>query len=154
TGESTAAQDLGHWPAELLERYTITSEAHRGGQGAVYAAIQKSTGRRVAIKIMREGPLGRREDALRFEREVQILGQLNHPNIVGILDSGVSRGLFYFVMDYVEGQSLGAWMTRRGAPTSSIAEPLKLFLKICQAIHAAHLRGVIHRDLKPGNIQI
>src|SRR5262249_22784990 len=90
-----ASQDTSAWPAELLDRYEITGEAHRGGQSVVYAAVQKSTGRRIAIKIMREGPLARREDALRFEREVQILAQLDHANIVGIIDSGVSRGLFY-----------------------------------------------------------
>src|SRR5205085_4328586 len=106
-------RDTPALPSELLERYTITGEVHRGGQGIVYSAIQKSTGRRVAIKVMMQGPFARREEALRFEREVQILGQLDHPNIVGILDSGVSRGLFYFVMEFVDGESLGDWMSRR-----------------------------------------
>ena len=170
--------DFDTLPKELLEHYQITGQVFRGGQGLVCVAVQNSTGRRVAIKIMRDGPFSSREDCLRFEREARILAQLDHPNIVGIIDSGLSRGLFYFVMDFVEGEPLGSWMSTRaeslsqpkrerssarrsfrfnrgtGRGREELSDILRLFLKVANAIHAAHLRGVIHRDLKPGNIQV
>lgn len=145
----------GATPAPLLPDsvpgYQIVREIHRGGQGVVYYAIQKSTKRGVALKVMKEGPFASRAERARFEREVEILGQLNHPNIVTIHDSGEAAGHFYFVMDYISGQPLDMWLTSR---PRSMEEALRLFAKICDAVNAAHLKGVIHRDLKPGNIRI
>ena len=100
---------------------------------------------------MKEGPFATAGEQARFEREVQILGQLNHPNIVAIHDSGQAAGCHYFVMDYISGQPLDVWMA--GA-AHSIEETLRLFAKICNAVNAAHLRGITHRDLKPGNIRV
>jgi len=175
---STGSLDADALPKELLEHYRVTGQVYRGGQGMVCVAVQKSTGRRVAIKIMRDGAFSGREDCLRFEREARILAQLDHPNIVGIIDSGLSRGLFYFVMDFVEGEPLSAWMSSRVESFSQaerdrsstrrsfrlnrgthkgrdeLHDSLTLFGKVADAIHAAHLRGVIHRDLKPANIQV
>lgn len=131
--------------------YEVVREIHRGGQGVVYQAIQKATKRKVAIKVMREGPFAGPRDKARFEREVEILAQLDHPNIVGILDSGESNGSFFFVMDYISGKSLDAFI---GENELSIEEAMALFAKICEAVNAAHLKGVIHRDLKPSNIRI
>lgn len=131
--------------------YQISGPVQRGGQGLVYPAIQKSRGRKVAIKVMREGPFAGPHDRARFEREVRILASLKHPNIVTIHDSGTSAGHFYFVMDYVDGRPLDVHMA---ASNYSVPETLVLFEKIAAAVHAAHLRGVIHRDLKPGNIRI
>lgn len=131
--------------------YEIVREIHRGGQGVVYEAIQKSTKRKVAIKVLREGPFSGPQDKARFEREVHILGALNHPNIVTIHDSGSEADHFYFVMDYISGQPLDVYMA---SGKRTIEETLRLFSKICDAVNAAHLQGVIHRDLKPGNIRI
>jgi serine/threonine protein kinase len=89
--------------------YEVLAEVHRGGQGVVYKAIHKPTGRRVAIKVMRDGIAGDQKDAARFEREVQILGELEHPGIVGIHTSGVKDGRFYYVMDFVEGVLLDSY---------------------------------------------
>ena len=136
---------------DLIPGYQILNELHRGGQGVVYRAIQKSTKRKVAIKVMKEGPFAGAADKARFEREVLILGQLKHPNIVTVYDSGTAAGSAYFVMDYISGQSLDVYMAD---VEHSIDDTLKLFAKICEAMNAAHLRGVIHRDLKPGNIRI
>ncbi|HOW74077.1 MAG TPA: protein kinase [Phycisphaerae bacterium] len=136
---------------DSIPGYEILREIHRGGQGVVYQAIQKSTKRRVAIKVMREGPFAGRHDQIRFEREVQVLGALNHPHIVSIHDSGTAAGSFYYVMDYISGQPLDVWMASR---QRSVDEILRMFARICEAVNAAHLRGVIHRDLKPGNIRI
>lgn len=135
--------------SDSLPGYALGCEIHRGGQGVVYQATQSSTGRTVAIKFMREGLLASRHDALRLEREVQILGRLHHRNIVGVLDSGSSAGHHYFVMDYVDGQPLDVRAAGLGQ-----RDVLELFAKICDAMHAAHVRGVIHRDLKPSNILI
>jgi serine/threonine protein kinase len=138
-------------PPDSFVGYQIIREIHRGGQGVVYQAVQKSTKRRVAIKVMKEGPFATKAERARFEREVEILGQLNHPNIVNVHDSGQAAGHFYYVMDYISGQPLDVWMA--GGPRT-IEQTLRLFQKICEAVSAAHVKGIIHRDLKPANIRI
>jgi serine/threonine protein kinase len=131
--------------------YTIIREIHRGGQGVVYLGRHDGTGRQVAIKLMREGALARQSERLRFDREIQVLAQLDNPNIVTIHDSGVAGGCGYYVMDYIAGQKLDEYVRNVERP---LEETLRLFAKICHAVNAAHLRGVIHRDLKPGNIRV
>lgn len=146
------------WLAGALPGYSIVRQIHRGGQGVVYQAVQESTQRHVAIKVMREGPFATPADRARFEREVHLLGRLNHPNIVTVYDSGQAAGNYYFVMDYVDGIPLDAYLSRAGGPDGrgglSIADRLRLLARICDAVNAAHLRGIIHRDLKPSNILI
>src|SRR5262245_42604544 len=95
---------------DSLTGYEIAREIHRGGQGVVYEAMQKSTRRRVALKVMREGPFGGLADRARFDREIEILASLKHPNIVTIHDSGEAAGSYYFVMNYVEGEPLDRYM--------------------------------------------
>jgi len=138
-------------PPDLLPGYEILGEIHRGGQGVVYRALQKATRRKVAIKVMREGPFAGWRDRTRFEREVQILGALNHPSIVTIHESGTASGCHFFVMDYIEGPPPDVWLSSR---PRSIEEILRLFATICAAVNEAHIKGIIHRDLKPGNIRI
>jgi tetratricopeptide (TPR) repeat protein/predicted Ser/Thr protein kinase len=140
-------------PAGTFPGYELIREVHRGGQGAVFLAIQHATKRRVAIKLMHGGPFRGSAGRARFEREVQILGQLNHPNIVRIHDSGTTTdGSNFYVMDYVSGRSLDEVISTDKRPT--IEETLRLFVKICDGINAAHLKGIIHRDIKPSNIRI
>ncbi|MFH1418883.1 MAG: protein kinase, partial [Planctomycetota bacterium] len=146
-----AARAFAVPPADSFAGYKIVREIHRGGQGVVYQAIQQSTKRKVAIKVMKEGPFAGSSDRARFDREVQVLGQLNHPNIVAIHDTGSAAGSFFFVMDYISGQPLDVFMA---SGERTIDETLKLFSEICEAVNAAHLRGIIHRDLKPGNIRV
>lgn len=138
--------------------YEVLGEIHRGGQGIVLRARQRSTGRIVAIKLMREGPFSSTSDRVRFEREVHILGQLNHANIVGILNTGVAHGSAYFVMDFVEGRPLNERTAEILNQSTNwnigSLRILQLFICICDAVHAAHLHGVIHRDLKPSNILV
>lgn len=142
---------LGGPPPDSFTGYKIIKELHRGGQGVVYQAIQQSTQRKVAIKVMREGPFAGAADRARFDREVHVLGQLNHPHIVAIHDTGSAAGHLYFVMDYIPGQTLDVYMA---GGEHTVDETLRLFGKICEAVNAAHLRGVIHRDLKPSNIRV
>jgi len=138
-------------PADSIPGYQIIRELHRGGQGVVYQAVQQSTRKKVAIKVMREGPFAGPADRARFEREVQILAGLKHPNIITIYDSGSSAGGFYYVMDYIAGQSLDTYVAGRARTVDDV---LQLFAKVCEAVNAAHVRGVTHRDLKPGNILV
>lgn len=172
----------GGVPPDTFPGYEILRELHRGGQGVVYLAVQRATKRKVAIKLLHEGPFAGSAGRSRFEREVQILGQLSHPHIVRILDSGRTEGgAFFYVMDYVPGRSLDAFIgerellphastrgTTRESRSSStgtaaldpqskrwaIDDVLRMFLRVCDAVNAAHLKGVIHRDLKPSNIRI
>ncbi len=159
--------------ADALPGYEITGEVQRGGQGVVYHALHKATRRPVAIKVLRAGSLADSQGWARFEREVDILARLQHPNIVAIHDRGVLGQSAYLVMDFIAGQSLDHWIADSGLalrePSGGAAVPaqskiqnpqaridalLRLFAKICDAVNAAHLRGVIHRDLKPGNIRV
>ncbi len=114
---STLSHHFGE-ASELLSDsfpgYEITGEIQRGGQGVVYRAIQKATQRQVAIKVMKEGPFAGPADKARFDREVFILGQLNHPNIVTIHDSGEAAGHFFYTMDYIDGQPLDLWIADCG----------------------------------------
>lgn len=136
-------------PIDGIPGYAVAERLDRGGQGVVYRAVQRTTGQAVAIKVIREGPFAGAQGQARFDREVRILAQLRHPNIVHIHDSGVARGQHYFVMDYIAGRTLDEQIA--GA-ADEIGPVLGLFLKVCRAVNAAHLRGVIHRDLKPSNI--
>lgn len=139
-------------PDNAFPGYEVIREIHRGGQGVVYQAIQKTTRRKVAIKVLHGGPFSGPAGRARFEREVQVLGQLNHPNIVRIHDSGTSAdGGFFYVMDYISGRTLDQLLSD---DRPSVEATIVLFTKICDAVNAAHLRGVIHRDLKPANVRV
>jgi serine/threonine protein kinase len=136
--------------------YSIEGELARGGQSIIYLATQLSTGRRVVVKVLRDGPLADERALARFKREAQILAALNHPNIVTVLDAGrTTEGSRFIVMDYIGGRTLDEFMQdRQRTHPADPSKLLRLFLKICAAVSAAHLRGVVHRDLKPSNIRI
>ncbi len=137
-----------------LPGYTLLGPLHRGGQGTVYLAVQESTNRHVAVKVLHRPLPGTTAGAMslaRFEREIEILSRLKHPNIVTVHDCGRERGHVYLVMDYVAGLPLDTWAKRE---RPALAQQLEVFARICDGMNAAHLRGVIHRDLKPGNILV
>lgn len=130
--------------------YDDLNELKRGGQGVVYSALQRSTLRRVAIKVLLAGSLASLAQRRRFEREAEVAAGLRHANIVRIFDSGVtSDGFPYLVMEYVEGVALQEYITAR-----PLRQRVELFLKIADAVAYAHQRGIIHRDLKPSNIRV
>jgi eukaryotic-like serine/threonine-protein kinase len=138
--------------------YTILNEIGRGGMGVVYLA-DRADGeyhKRVAIKLITsarpESHLEQPGLNQRFRRERQILAQLEHPGIARLLDGGATpSGEAYFVMEYVEGPPLLAWCDEHQLP---IAQRLKLFLSVCDAVAYAHQKLIVHRDLKPGNILV
>ncbi len=141
--------------------YTLRREISRGGQAVVFEATQESTGRTVAIKVLKEGALASPSERARMEREVQVLAALKHPNLVQIIDSGTTaQGARYLTMEYISGKPLDLWLDAyyfnhaKGPPPEDPSELLRMFLMICDAVNAAHLRGVVHRDLKPSNLRI
>jgi len=136
---------------ESIEGYEILHEIHRGGQGVVYKAVQLATKRTVALKVLLHGPYASAKQQHRFEREIDLIASLQHPNIVTVYDSGVAQGHYYFAMEYIHGLPLDTYMS---AKNWDVDETLQLFQKICSAVNSAHQRGVIHRDLKPANIRV
>jgi serine/threonine protein kinase len=119
---SSAAIDVHSDPwLGSIEGYAVVRELRRGGQGVVYEAVQTATRRTVAIKVLYEGPVVGRHDRQRFEREVQILGQFRHPNIVTIHESGSVGGRFFYVMDYISGAPLDRYLEGLGDGSDSEA---------------------------------
>ena len=138
-------------PAAAVPGYEILDEIHRGGQGVVYRAVQLATKRVVALKVLLHGRFASPRQQHRFEREIDLVANLQHPNIITVFDSGIAEGRPYFAMEYIHGHSLDEHVSRT---KPDIAGTLRLFRKICSAVNAAHRHGIIHRDLKPGNIRV
>lgn len=147
--------------------YTLLRRIGGGAQGQVYLALQSAPRRKVAIKIQREISGSELSDAARFEREIDALARLRHPNIVAIHASGTTGEFRFYVMDYLSGVTLAEWLERRSArgggsglsgreraSKPTIGPLISLFRKICNAVYAAHARGITHRDLKPTNIRV
>ncbi|MEM9082103.1 MAG: serine/threonine-protein kinase [Planctomycetota bacterium] len=138
----------------LLDGYDGLIELGRGGQGVVYSAVQHSTRRRVAIKLLHAETARDPAVRSRFAREVDFVAQLRHPNIVRLYDSGTtSDGRPYLVMDLIEGGGFDehAAELRQQEGTREIVE---LVINIARAVHYAHQRGLLHRDLKPSNVRV
>jgi tetratricopeptide (TPR) repeat protein/tRNA A-37 threonylcarbamoyl transferase component Bud32 len=136
-----------------IRGYGDFHELRRGGQGVVYTATQLSTRRRVAVKVLLDAALATDETKRRFEREIDLVAQLSHSNVVRVFDRGTTDdGRHYCVMEYIDGASLDQLMAGGATPFTTIHDTLRFFSKICDAVQYAHQRGVIHRDLKPSNV--
>lgn len=136
-----------------IRGYGDFHELRRGGQGVVYTATQLSTRRRVAVKVLLDAGLATEETRRRFEREIDLVAQLSHSNVVRVFDRGTTDdGRHYCVMEYIDGASLDQLMSGGANPFATIPGTLRFFAKICDAVQYAHQRGVIHRDLKPSNV--
>jgi len=133
----------------LGERYDIENELGRGGMAIVYRARERKHDRLVVLKVLRPELRPFLGDD-RFEREVRIASQMSHPNIVGLIDSGTAGGLPFFVMPYVEGETLRARLERDGPVP--VATARTLLHDIAAGLDHAHRHGIVHRDLKPENI--
>lgn len=147
--ESEEATAIGR----LVGAYRIENEIGRGGMGSVYLAgrADQMFTKHVAIKLLRRGT--ENESVVRrFEKERQVLADLEHPNIARLIDGGTTEnGLPYFVMEYVAGLPVDKFCDERKLSTS---ERLLLFRQVCSAVEFAHERSIIHRDLKPANIHV
>ncbi|MFG0275763.1 MAG: serine/threonine protein kinase, partial [Phycisphaerales bacterium] len=141
-------------PPERIDRYEILSVIGEGGMGVVYRARQEKPAREVALKVIRAG-VPTSEQLRRFELEADVLGRLKHPGIAQVYDAGTldegAGAQPYFAMELVDGQPLTKHAAARGL---SVRDRLALFAKVCDAVQHAHGKGVIHRDLKPGNILV
>jgi serine/threonine-protein kinase len=135
--------------AALAGRYTLHREVGRGGMATVYVADDHKHGRQVAVKVLRpESTAAGGGD--RFAREIRVVARLQHPHILPLYDSGEVDGLLYFVMPYVDGESLRVRLDRGGA--LALEEATRLVRQVADALDYAHARGVVHRDVKPENI--
>ncbi len=133
----------------LSGRYMLEQEIGSGGTAVVLLARDLKHERPVAIKVLRP-ELAASLGAERFLREIKIAAGLTHPHILSVHDSGEADGLLYYVMPYVEGESLRARLQRGGA--LPVDEALRIAREVADALSYAHSRGVVHRDIKPGNI--
>ena len=139
-------------PTPRIEGYDILRPLKQGGQGMVYLAVQRSTKRKVAVKLLLDGVFASKSARRRFEREIELVASLKHPNIIAVFDSGATPdGHDYYVMDYVRGVPITQYVREKGL---SLEQVLALFATVCEAVNHAHQRGVIHRDLKPSNILV
>lgn len=137
--------------------YLIIARLGQGGMGTVYEAEQQNPRRRVALKVIRGGGWLDEDRVRMFEREVEVLARLKHPNIAAIYDAGrTEEGEHFFAMELVRGSTLDAFLRERSSTPDETETRLRLrlFMSICDAVNYAHQRGVIHRDLKPSNIFI
>lgn len=148
---SRGNQDYMKSLESMIEGYEILEEMPRGGQAVVYKAIHIATKTNVAIKVLLPTLLASARARYYFEREAELIASLDHPNIVGIRDSGIIHHQYYFIMQYIEGQPLERYVRLKKL---SFREKVILFNKICTAITYAHQQGVIHRDLKFANILV
>ena len=137
--------------ADSIEGYEILQELYRGGQGVIYKALQHAPRRIVVLKVLLGGSFASARERYRFEREVGLAASLHHPNIVTVFESGTAGMRPYFTMEYVKGQRLDQYLHTNNC---SLDDSLRLFQRICRAVHYAHQHGVMHRDLKPGNILV
>jgi len=135
--------------AALADRYTLERELGQGGMATVYLAEDLKHQRKVAIKVLRQ-ELSATLGSERFAREIAVAARLQHPHILGLLDSGEAGDFFYYVMPYVDGETLRDRLTRGGE--LPVNEAVRLLGEITDALAAAHKGGVVHRDIKPENI--
>jgi serine/threonine-protein kinase len=131
-------------------RYQLLGHVARGGMGTIYAALDETLHRRVALKIL-DVPVADGDFARRLNREARVLALLEHPGIVPVHDVGtLSDGRVFYTMKFVEGHRLDKHIEA----VTSLPDRLRLFLRICDAVAFAHARGVLHRDLKPANVMV
>ncbi|MCB9854701.1 MAG: serine/threonine protein kinase [Phycisphaerales bacterium] len=147
-----SATALGEAPSDQIGRYKLLQPIGEGGFGTVWMAEQREpVKRRVALKIIKLG-MDTKQVIARFEAERQALAMMDHPNIAKVFDAGSTElGRPYFVMELVRGVSIIEYCDRERLDTKA---RLKLFAKVCNAIQHAHQKGIIHRDIKPGNVLV
>ncbi|HWB55134.1 MAG TPA: serine/threonine-protein kinase, partial [Tepidisphaeraceae bacterium] len=138
-----------------IKGYRLLKQIQRGGQAIVFLAVQESTQRKVAIKVLDGGAFVTPRKYERFEREVKALVAIDHPGIVRIVDRGRTiDGSYFITMDYVEGEDLDTYLAQRGIEGWNVREVVELYAKVATAIGEAHRAGIVHRDVKPSNILI
>ncbi len=133
--------------------YELIEELARGGMGIVYRARQTQINRWVAMKVLAAGQFASPDFVQRFRTETEAAASLDHPNIIPIYEVGENDGLPFFSMKLVEGGSLAKWIAESQPPIST-RQATAIVSKLARAVHYAHQRGILHRDIKPGNVLI
>ena len=136
----------------LSDRYEILSKVGAGGMSDVYKAKDHILSRFVAIKVLKQEFSEDSSFVTKFRAEAQSAAGLEHPNIVNIYDVGSENGLYYIVMEYVEGITLKTYIEKKGQ--LSFKESASIAIQVARGIEAAHNKNIIHRDIKPQNIII
>jgi eukaryotic-like serine/threonine-protein kinase len=139
------------WIGQVIDgRYRVQTRIGTGGMGAVYRVEHVRMGKIAAMKVLHRELAGDEQVRKRFQREVEVVSRLNHPNIVQTFDFGYWEGLLYLIMEYVRGEDLGGLVKREGP--LPVQRALGLAVQVCSALDEAHHVGVVHRDLKPENV--
>ncbi len=146
-----AQPNIAQSATPIIGDYKILARIGKGGIAEVYKALQMSLQREVAIKILSARYTLDSEIVKRFERESLLIAKLNHPHIVHVIDKGVKGRRYYFVMEYVDGADLKQIIYN---PEVDIKSKIEIIIQVCKALDFAHKNGVVHRDIKPGNILI
>jgi serine/threonine-protein kinase len=153
-----------HWLCDLcraeaavtpqpVPHYTTLRQIGRGAMGIVYLAQHHQTGRKVALKLIAPETAAARSAIERFLREMSVVSQLKHPNIIEFFEQGTSRGRFWFAMEYVEGENVEA-LTQNDPGKYPIHQACRMACQVLKGLEHAHARGFVHRDIKPENILI
>jgi len=135
---------------ERIGRYTIVERIGKGAMGVVYSALDQRLQRWVALKVLAADLEGEPDIQARFYREATLAAQLQHRNIVAVLDVGEDDGKLFFAMELLRGATLGDHL--RANPGAGLEQKLDLMTQVCEGLSAAHSRGVYHRDIKPANL--
>jgi serine/threonine protein kinase len=149
----------GSWPGasspgqrtlpERISHYKIVDRIGRGAMGVVYSGRDENTDRRVALKVMMADLEGDSETRVRFEREAKVAGELLHRNIINVFEMGEEDGRLFMVMELLDGETLGDYLKRERPPLERV---LDMMMQICEGLAVAHAHGIVHRDIKPGNL--
>lgn len=135
-----------------IGRYVVLDQVGRGGMGEVFAAYDPELDRKIALKLLHsEGEGHGRHGADRLLREAKAIARLSHPNVVTVYDAGTFDDRVFVAMEFVEGRTLGAWLTER--PRGQ-REVLSMFVEAARGLGAAHEAGIVHRDFKPHNVMV
>jgi serine/threonine protein kinase/Tol biopolymer transport system component len=143
------ADRKSEFTGRLIGNYRILNKVGSGGMGTVYEAEDIRLRRRVALKLLRDGSPIDEQSVQRFRQEVLAASSLNHPHICTVYDAGEDRGIPYFAMELLDGQTLAEMIGAHPLPVETI---LRLGIEIADALDCAHANGIVHRDLKPANI--
>jgi serine/threonine protein kinase len=135
---------------QVIGEYVLLEELGGGGMGRVFKAIHRKMNRRVALKLLPRSLVESPESVERFQREVQALARLSHPNIVAVHDAGAADGTHFYVMDLVDGDDLSRLVKENGP--MPVEETLDCILQAARGLEYAHSQGVVHRDIKPSNL--
>jgi hypothetical protein len=135
-----------------LGEYDLLEELGGGGMGRVFRAAHRKMNRTVAVKLLPDSHSRLPDSVKRFQREIQTLAHLTHPNIVSVHDAGVVDGTHFYVMDYVDGEDLARLVREQGP--MPVEQALECILQAARGLEYAHAKGIIHRDVKPSNLII